>query len=65
MANYKLTPNIEFDDNYLQAKNDILKLFDSFSKLNDKQKEHLIKEVVGIAQFDTICQLLNSILNNN
>ena len=65
MNNYKIISTIKFDNNYIQAKNDILKMFDSFSKLNDKQKEHLIKEVVGIAQFDTICQLLNAILNNN
>lgn len=59
MANYKLTPNIEFDDNYLQAKKDVLTMLNSFDKLNPKQKECLIKEVIGAAKFDAICKVLN------
>ena len=59
MANYKLTPNIEFDDNYLQAKKDVLTMLNSFDKLNPKQKECLIKEVFGAAKFDATCKMLN------
>jgi len=46
------------DKKYFDAKNDVIKAFKSVSELNQWQKEHLAKELLGVEAAVTMYSLM-------
>lgn len=47
MNKFKLTMGIEFDNNYVDAKNKLIELVKALDKLTPEQKEHLAREFIA------------------
>lgn len=47
MNEFKLTMGIEFDNNYVDAKNKLIELVKALDKLTPEQNEHLAREFIA------------------
>lgn len=59
MDSYKIEAAIEPDDNYQKALNDFIQAYNSLQKLTPKQKEQLVKDLLGYEGFVRFCTLMN------
>ena len=59
MNDYKLTLDIDPEDNYSKAKKDTLTAYDSIQKLTPQEKEKLIKELFGAAAVEEFYRIVN------
>lgn len=62
MERFGIVPTIESNDDYLNAKSDVIKAMESISKLNEEQTKRLVAELFGIARVEAV---MNFILNMN
>lgn len=61
MNNFNPYVDIESTNDYENARKDLIKFLSSFDKLADKQKEYLLREIFGIANVATVCDILSKI----
>lgn len=61
MQNIKIVPGVEFNDDYLNAKVDLIKAMQSVSKLTDAQKRFLVEEVYGAAYVEALLKIVSNI----
>ncbi len=61
MQNIKIVPDVEFNDDYLNAKVDLIKAMQSVSKLTDAQKRFLVEEVYGAAYVEALLKIVSNI----
>ena len=60
MQGFRIVPDVEFNDDYTNAKKDLITAIKSISKLNPIQKEHLAKEVFGAAYIETLMRAFSN-----
>lgn len=60
MQGFRIVPDVEFNDDYTNAKKDLITAVKSISKLNPIQKEHLAKEVFGVAYIETLMRAFSN-----
>ncbi|MBR3954794.1 MAG: hypothetical protein IKJ63_04915 [Clostridia bacterium] len=58
MDNIKVTLNLEPTEEYQKAKTDLFQALYSFSKLSDRQKEQLAKEIFGASQVNFVIKIM-------
>ena len=61
MKNIKIVPSVEFNDDYVNAKADLIKAMQSISKLSDAQKRFLVEELYGAAYVDALLKIVQNI----
>lgn len=61
MQNIKIIPSVEFNDDYINAKADLLKAMQSISKLTDGQKRFLVEELYGAAYVEALLKIVSNI----
>lgn len=61
MQSIKIIPSIEFNENYLNAKADLIKAIQSISKLTDSQKRFLVEELYGAAYVETLLKIVSNV----
>lgn len=61
MQNIKIVPDVEFNDDYLNAKVDLIRAMQSVSKLTDAQKRFLVEEVYGAAYVEALLKIVSNI----
>ena len=61
MQEIRIAPSVEFNDDYLTAKTDLIKAMQSISKLTDLQKRILVEEIYGAAYVEALLKMLSSI----
>ena len=62
MRNYNTSVDIEPTDAYQKAKRDLVQALQSIQALTPVQQKLLAEEMLGAAQFASICQVLVTIL---
>ena len=60
MQGFRIVPDVEFNDDYMNAKKDLITAIKSISKLNPIQKEHLAKEVFGATYIETLMRAFSN-----
>ena len=60
MEKFGIAPAIEFDDDYLNAKSDLIKAKESISKLNEEQRKRLAAELFGIARVEAVMNFISN-----
>ena len=58
MDNYKITVEVEPSDKYEKARKDLCQALKSFVELTPQEKEFLMKEFFGAANFEMVCNML-------
>ena len=61
MQEIRIAPSVEFNDDYLNAKTDLIKAMQSISKLTDLQKRILVEEIYGAAYVEALLKMVSSI----
>lgn len=64
MNEFKLTMDIEFDDNYIDAKNKLIDLVKALDKLTPEQNKNLAKEFITSMGIATSLDQLIKYMNN-
>ena len=59
MDEYKMKFDVEPENNYEKAKQDLIKAISSFNKLTDQEKKNLITEVFGIEAMQCLINILS------
>ena len=52
--------DIESNDDYLNAKSDVIKAMGSISKLNEEQRKRLAAELFGIARVEAVMNFISN-----
>ena len=60
MEKYGIVPDIESNDDYSNAKSDVIKAMKSISRLNDEQRKHLAAELFGIARVEAVISFISN-----
>lgn len=60
MQGFRIVLDVEFNDDYMNAKMDLIKVMKSISKLNSVQQECLAKEVFGAAYIETLMRAFSN-----
>ena len=60
MEKFGIVPDIEFNDDYSNAKFDVIKAMKSISKLNAEQQKQLATELFGIARVDAVINFISN-----
>lgn len=60
MEKFGIVPAIESDDDYLNAKSDLIKAKESISKLNEEQRKRLAVELFGIAHVEAVMNFISN-----
>ena len=60
MKKFGIVPAVEFNDDYLNAKSDVIKAMESISKLNEEQKKCLAAELFGLARVEAVMNFISN-----
>lgn len=58
MADYKIVPDINFNNDYVQAKKDLIQALNSIQKLTMEQRKALAVEILGAELVNNFIQIL-------
>lgn len=64
MNGIRPTLGIEFDDEYINAKNKLIEFAKAWDRLNPMQREHLILEVIASCEVASLFEQGASYMNN-
>ena len=59
MEDYKITVDVDPEDQYIKAKKDLLEAMDSFQQLTQQERERLITELLGVAAVNEVRRIMN------
>ena len=60
MQGFRIVPDVEFNDDYTNAKMDLIKAMKSIAKLNPIQQECLAKELFGASYIETVMRVFSN-----
>lgn len=60
MEKFGIVPDIESNDDYSNAKLDVIKAMKSISKLNAEQQKQLATELFGIARVEAVISFISN-----
>jgi len=58
MSDYRIITDIHFDDDYVQAKKDLIQALNSIRKLTTEQQVTLAKELVGAESVNNFIKIM-------
>lgn len=58
MNEFKITPDVEFESPYENAKHDVLEAMESISKLTEGQRRQLAEELLGAEIAAMLCRIM-------
>ena len=60
MNEYRIVPDVDFNDDYKNAKKDLLEAMNSISKLTPLQKRFLAEELFGAANVEMLLRIISN-----